>query len=410
MQIRNGMDYMIIKKFLYKIYNTIKTIFFIDSKVYELEKSLGILREEIDSITEQLGNLNDKSMSLFHEKHEMILKDREEIDNIAEQLGKLNDKSMSLFHEKHEMILEDRKAIDNLTERLSNLNDRSMSLFHEKHEMILKDRRELNYILSRLIILYYGNCKNISKEKMSILGYLRKNTLFMYPYNFLSKYLKKEVSIYESEDLKYLYIKDHGKNLYFDKDFFNFQGTKDYYNFLTMEQDYRSPHCYFNDEYKFIEDYIFIDVGAAEGLISLRLINHAKHVFLIENDIKWINSLRKTFKKYENKVTLYNKTCSSQEGNSTMKLSEIIEKDKKYFIKIDVEGNEMDVLKSINFDNLSKESKIIVCTYHNQNDYDIISSFFNDIGLKYISSKGYVLSDWGGYEEPYFRKALIKTI
>ena len=149
MQIRNGMDYMIIKKFLYKIYNSIKTIFFIDSKVYELEKSLSILREEIDSI--------------------------------AEQLGKLNDKSMSLFHEKHEMILEDRKEIDSLTERLRNLNDISMSLFHEKHEMILKDRRELNYILSRLIILYYENSKNISKEKMSILGYLRKNTLFMYP-------------------------------------------------------------------------------------------------------------------------------------------------------------------------------------------------------------------------------------
>ena len=369
---------MKIKKFFNKIYNIMKTIFLLDTKVYEMEESLRNLRGETDSLAERLRNLNDISMSLFHEKHEMIL--------------------------------EDRKEIDSLAERLRNLNDISMSLFHEKHEMILKDRRELNYILSRLIILYYENCKNISEEKTSILGYLRKNTLFMYPYNFLSKYLKKEVSIYESENLKYLYIKDHGKNLYFDRDFFNFQDTKDYYNFLTMEQDYRSPHCYFNDGYKFIEDYIFIDVGAAEGLISLRLINRAKHIFLIENDIKWINSLRTTFKDYEDKVTLYNKTCSSHEGSSTMKLSEIIEKDKKYFIKIDVEGNEMDVLKSINFDNLSKESKLIVCTYHNQNDYDIISSFFNDIGLKYISSKGYVLSDWGGYKEPYFRKALIKTI
>ena len=334
---------MMIKKFFNKIYNIMKTIFLLDTKVYEMEESLRNLREETDSIAEQLRNLNDKSMSLFHEKHEMILEDRKEIDSIAEQLRNLNDKSMSLFHEKHEMILKDREEIDSIAEQLRNLNDKSMSLFHEKHEMILKDRRELNYILSRVIILHYKDCKNISKEKMSILGYLRKNTLFMYPYNFLSKYLKKEVSIHESKDLKYLYIKDHGKNLYFDKEFFDFQGTKDYYNFLTMEQDYRSPHCYFNDEYKFIEDYIFIDVGAAEGLISLRLINCAKHVFLIENDIKWINSLRKTFKKYENKVTLYNKTCSSQEGNSTMKLSEIIKKDKKYFIKIDVEGNEMDV-------------------------------------------------------------------
>jgi hypothetical protein len=404
------MDYMKIKKFFNKIYNIMKTIFLLDTKVYEMEESLRNLRGETDSLAERLRNLNDISMSLFHEKHEMILEDRKEIDSLAERLRNLNDISMSLFHEKHEMILEDRKEIDSLAERLRNLNDISMSLFHEKHEMILKDRRELNYILSRLIILYYENCKNISEEKTSILGYLRKNTLFMYPYNFLSKYLKKEVSIYESENLKYLYIKDHGKNLYFDRDFFNFQDTKDYYNFLTMEQDYRSPHCYFNDGYKFIEDYIFIDVGAAEGLISLRLINRAKHIFLIENDIKWINSLRTTFKDYEDKVTLYNKTCSSHEGSSTMKLSEIIEKDKKYFIKIDVEGNEMDVLKSINFDNLSKESKLIVCTYHNQNDYDIISSFFNDIGLKYISSKGYVLSDWGGYKEPYFRKALIKTI
>ena len=401
---------MMIKKFFNKIYNIIKTIFLLDTKVYEMEESLRNLREETDSLSERLRNLNDISMSLFHEKHEMILEDRKEIDSLSERLRNLNDISMSLFHEKHEMILEDRKEIDSLTERLRNLNDISMSLFHEKHEMILKDRRELNYILSRLIILYYENSKNISKEKMSILGYLRKNTLFMYPYNFLSKYLKKEVSIHESKDLKYLYIKDHGKNLYFDKNFFDFNSSEDYYKFLTMEQDYRSPHCYFNDEYKFIEDYIFIDVGAAEGLISLRLINSAKHVFLIENDIKWINSLRKTFEYYEDKVTIYNKTCSSHEGSNTMKLSEIIEKDKKYFIKIDVEGNEMEVLKSINFNNLSKESKIIVCTYHNQNDYDIISSFFNDVGLKYISSKGYVLSDWGGYKEPYFRKALIKTI
>jgi uncharacterized protein YfcZ (UPF0381/DUF406 family) len=364
----------------------------------QMNQMMTLFHEKHEMIIEDREQIN-RMMALFHEKHEMILSDREQIN-----------KMMSLFHEKHEMILKDREQINNIFTLLHEEHEQinqMMALFHEKHEMILADRREIKYLLRSIILSYYSG-KTTTEEQEEVLQWIRNNTVQMYPYDFYFEYMNKNVNIQEdSEGWKYVVYNE--KPLYFPRKFTDEMIIR-YFLFLNMEQDQRSPHCYFDSDYSFTEDHIFIDVGAAEGLIALKYIEAAEKVYLIECEDYWCEALERTFNPYMGKVIIINKNASDNDSKDSISLKELILPDKCYTIKLDVEGNERNVLKGLRGAEIKAGSRIVSCVYHNQQDERIISRFFNDNDISFTHTSGYLLSDWGGYEEPYLRRGLLRGI
>ena len=68
----------------------------------------------------------------------------------------------------------------------------------------------------------------------------------------------------------------------------------------------------------------------------------------------------------------------------------------------------MNVLAGLDLKQMGDKSKLIVCAYHHQNDEKEIGKYLTKNGVQFQHTKGYLLSDWGGYEEPFLRRGLIR--
>ena len=90
-----------------------------------------------------------------------------------------------------------------------------------------------------------------------------------------------------------------------------------------MEQDHRSPHRYF-DHIEEFKDKVLLDVGAAEGILSLMAIEQVKHVYLFECSEDWIDALNKTFEPWKDKVTIIKKFVSDKDDENNVVKSSVI--------------------------------------------------------------------------------------
>lgn len=88
-----------------------------------------------------------------------------------------------------------------------------------------------------------------------------------------------EVWIDSSCDMPYVF--HEGKRLYFPRGCAK-AFVKRFYLSLVEEQDKRSPHRYFSEDDSFIDDCVFLDVGAAEGIISLSIIERLKKLLCLK--------------------------------------------------------------------------------------------------------------------------------
>ena len=75
---------------------------------------------------------------------------------------------------------------------------------------------------------------------------------------------------------------------------------------LLMEQDDDSPHRYFPRKMKISDDAWFIDIGGAEGIATLEVIDSVKKAIIIEGDKEWVEPLKLTFRPWKEKVSLIN--------------------------------------------------------------------------------------------------------
>ena len=338
-------------------------------QVLSWNKEIKLLQQKIDELQLYIDNL-------LHEKHEMILADRKDI-------AELQTYTQSLFHEKHEMILTDRKDI-------AELRVRTQNLFHEKHEMILADRKEICELVKNNILQFYK--ENRLGDKKDEINFLRENPLSMYPYDWIKEYENMTVECQQEDG--WLYVIHHEKKIFFPQKYTEGQ-VKQYYRFLIMEQDKRSPHFYGIKE-NILPQTVFVDVGAAEGLISLEIIEKVKEVYIFESDTAWVNALKKTFKEYENKVYIIEKFAGDVTAGKKICLCDVLLEKNVYIIKIDVEGHEAEVLRGMHGINMEQGSCLMICCYHNQKDEEIITNYLKRQEMNYSFAEGYVLSTWGG--------------
>lgn len=190
--------------------------------------------------------------------------------------------------------------------------------------------------------------------------------------------------------MPYVKLPNHKHKLYFRRDM-SPRKIEGLYKSLIMEQDSRSPHRYF-DNIEELRGKILLDIGAAEGIIPLLAIEQIEHAYLFECDDRWMEALNKTFEPWKNKITIIKKYISDKNDESNITIDSFMESipDGNFFIKMDIEGMERVALSGASKTFAEKENiNFAVCTYHNNDDFSVISTILNSYGCKFINHTGY---------------------
>jgi len=266
--------------------------------------------------------------------------------------------------------------------------------------------------LKNEILSYYATLppSEISEEILSVINYLKKNPLHVFPYEFQKQYTADKVTVHtEVNGLKY--VLHEGKKLFFKRSWAEGH-VKDSYSFLSCEQHIDSPHRYLTKEFFVDENSVVADIGAAEGIFVLGLIEKISHLYLFETDTEWIEALQETYKPWKDKITIVNKFVSNINDSKHISLDSYFNsKTTLHFLKVDVDGAETDLLEGSK-EILSKSDhlKLALCTYHRQQDEQQFGELLRKYGFRVTASKGYMLFFFEGiFEKPYLRRGLIRA-
>ena len=218
----------------------------------------------------------------------------------------------------------------------------------------------------------------------------------------------------EEKKLNYVDIKG-SKKLYYphqDKETVLGKVKTAYY----LEQVPYSPHLYFTNDFNVMEGDVFCDIGAAEANQALEVAEKCSEIYIFEGEEYWNAALQASFSPYKEKTTIINKMVSDVSSDKYVKLDEYFSDKKVDFLKIDVEGYEMNVLRGAENVLANNKMKLCVCTYHRGNDAREIKGFLVNHGFKTEFSDGFMVSPynsdyWIGSElnYPYFRYGLIRA-
>lgn len=208
------------------------------------------------------------------------------------------------------------------------------------------------------------------------------------------------------------YVIHDGKKMYFKKSWTKKDIQESYAN-LLREQDINSPHRYTTADFNIMPNDIVADVGAAEGIFSLPLVERVSKLYLFENDVEWIEALEATFSPWGAKVEIIKKFVSNIDGSEFISLDNFasINRITFDFIKVDVDGAEellLEGAKTILTNNSTL--KIAICTYHKQNDEHAFRTLLTDYGFNTHTSSGYMIFLYDPtLTEPFLRRGVLRA-
>jgi len=269
-----------------------------------------------------------------------------------------------------------------------------------------------NSKLKQEILQYYAD-KQLSAEEKIAINFLKKNSLSIYPYEFIKNYRPSDITVFKDPSTDLCYVNHNNNKLFFPIKMTEPE-IKKYYSELLLEQDFNSPHRYLVSGFQVNKGDIVLDVGSADGIFVLDIIELAKHVYIFESDEKWIEPLKATFYPWKNKVTIVNQYVSDIDTNTSLTLDAFCKDfiSNINFIKIDVDGNESRVIsgaKKI----LALNEKIVVtiCTYHKQSDFKDFNKIFQNLKYSIKPSDGLMIFYFDNvFGPPYFRRGLLRAI
>ncbi|MDR0303461.1 MAG: FkbM family methyltransferase [Chitinispirillales bacterium] len=248
------------------------------------------------------------------------------------------------------------------------------------------------------------------QEKEEIIECLNENPFCVFPYRYTKERVSSE-AFYDKDNSMY-FVLHNGKKMYFPHGWTE-ERVKNYYIGIMLEQNRRSPHCYIADGFEVKENDVIADIGAAEGIWALDNVEKAKFVYLFECDKGWTNALYKTFEPFKMKVRIINKFVGIWTENENITIDDFVAENRTdiTFIKADIEGSEMSMLCGMPNLLKNKDLRLLLCTYHKQNDADEFDAFLKKYGFYTEFSNGHMLFiyDKIGLQEPYFRKGLIRA-
>lgn len=285
-------------------------------------------------------------------------------------------------------------------------------LFHpvspEGHHPSPNRRRFCNEILR-----YYEENPTADTDMLAALDFLKYyGYAVLIPLRFIEEYDWRRLRAGKDDDGFPYVMLPSGKRLYMPKHL-SMRQAKIGVNHLLTEQDGRSPHCYLTETFNVDENDVLADVGCAEGYLALDVVERVKHIYLFESEPEWIQALNRTFEPWKEKVTIVQTFVTDHDGDGCVSLDSVFELEgvRPTFVKLDVEGGEMDVFRGMHGLLESRTPmKIAACTYHLPEAHGEISAFLESHRFVYETSRGVMFSRIGGVKPPYFRKGLVRAV
>lgn len=199
----------------------------------------------------------------------------------------------------------------------------------------------------------------------------------------IEKYCNLEIFYDSEEELKYVLY--NGKKLYYPAEWNN-QKIIEYHalNVYTCMSE-TSAHRYLDSDFDVYEKDVVADIGAAEGLFSLHIVDKVKRIYLFEADKAWIKPLCATFKPYREKVVIENKYVSNINIWEFVTLDDYFEDKEISLIKMDIEGDEQKALLGCKNILKRKDMRWLITTYHRSEDMEFIDAFMKING--YITER-----------------------
>ena len=249
-------------------------------------------------------------------------------------------------------------------------------------------------------------------EEMAEVEKMPRNQIPVVPYPL--KGISMDIKVEKDEQEGLLYIVHDRKRLYFPRSMSVADAELCYRSLMEGEDIFgrgrvKSPHCYEDDNHKVCEGDVVVDVGSAEGLFALDVAEKASRIYLFEQLPRWDRPLKLSFAPYAEKTVIVNKLVADKTDGDAIRLSDAIKDDKAavYFLKMDIEGWEKNVLEASSDFLCSHKVKVSCCVYHRQRDAEEISAFLAGIGFRVRFSDGFMLPPLDRIEAPYFRKGVI---
>ena len=261
---------------------------------------------------------------------------------------------------------------------------------------------------------FYEDYSPLEEDEKAVAEHIqRKGVETVFPYDFIHNYfLPAALAIKYDKKCQLFYAKRHGMKLYLKQD--TYAKALNYYWSLIYEQDKKSPHLYSKNK---IKGDILFDIGGAEGFFSLDHLDDFSDIYIFEGDESWLPALRRTLLGYSNKVHIIEYYVGERSTDGFISLDDFIIKNgidisKQIYIKMDVEGAEMSILKGASSTlKQANRAKLAVCTYHKQNDERDISQElekYNKFNLTH--SDGYLLMFYmNDIEKPYLRRGILRA-
>lgn len=273
-----------------------------------------------------------------------------------------------------------------------------------------------NFQEKRMACMWWRSFKhNRIQRVQEILDYYKGDDRFQEELAYLKKYGADYFPYVWSRDKKIWKIKCGGKFHDSQRErYVMHNGKKLYmavtpYSQLLLEQHPGSPHAYFSPDFFVESGDCFVDIGAAEGMISLDVIDKVEKCILIECNEKWQHSLKKTFASYRSKVQIVSKYVSDKNDEKNITLDELLKDvENPVVLKIDVEGMEDQVLAGAQEVLRRNNTKVAICTYHKPGDDVRFTEYFERLGYSLERSEGY-MTMLNGEEPPYFRKVMLRA-
>jgi hypothetical protein len=235
-------------------------------------------------------------------------------------------------------------------------------------------------------------------------AFIGRHGLTPYPHRFMLKYKKWKVEVFMDEEYHLPYVLHHEKRLYFPQNY-DTKRIQGLYKTLVLEQDIQSPHRYVNS-YQELTGFTLLDIGAAEGIFTLDVIDYVQQAYLFECENAWIQALNATFAAWQDKITIVKKYINDVDNSESITLDTFLQAKKKgkIFLKMDIEGYEQAALKGAQ-QTLSNSADIrcAICTYHKSNDAQEINNILSANGFECQFTEGYL------FFEKELRKAVIRA-
>ena len=188
------------------------------------------------------------------------------------------------------------------------------------------------------------------------------------------------------------YVMFAGKKMYLPRDqYYDVENGKQYFSGLEFEQQEGSPHTYITDDIYIKEGDVVVDAGACEGNFAIKYIDKISKLYLIECSPIWIDMLKLTFRDYMDKIVFCPKYLGNVDDEETITLDSLVGDERVDFIKMDIEGAEIDALKGA--ENVFRNNNIrcSICSYHKHNDERHIRNILKSYGYTTSTSHGHMI-------------------